>query len=300
MSQDSDAHEEGATAPSAQADNEPIEFSEFLETVPPNTPRAVAVVTEESPGSITAWRICSPQLHLHCTSPECNGLRFFRRSENSLAISRKEFWSHLFIHYNCSNCMVSVKTFAVLLVHNKKDHGALCTKLGESPPFGPPTPARLMRLFGPERENYLKGRRCESQGLGIGAFTYYRRVVENQRTSILDAILRVARQVNASPASIKLLEDAIKEHQFTTSIESVKDAVPESLLISGHNPLKLLHSALSDGVHNLTDEDCLSLAHDVRVILTELADRIGIALKDQAELNSAVSRLQKPKSKSNN
>jgi hypothetical protein len=75
------------------------------------------------------------------------------------------------------------------------------------------------------------------------------------------------------------------------AIESVKDSIPESLLVNGHNPLTLLHSALSEGLHAQTDEQCLELAQAVRVVLAELAERIGQALKDEAELNAAISRL---------
>jgi (p)ppGpp synthase/HD superfamily hydrolase len=48
---------------------------------------------------------------------------------------------------------------------------------------------------------------------------------------------------------------------------------------------------LSTGLHEKTDEECLEIAHDVRVVLIELADRLGQLLKDEAELNSAVTRL---------
>jgi hypothetical protein len=80
------------------------------------------------------------------------------------------------------------------------------------------------------------------------------------------------------------------------SITSVKDAVPQALLINGRNPLSLLHSALSVGLHDKADEECLELAHGIRVVLVELAERLGQALKDEAELNSAVSRLLKAQS----
>jgi hypothetical protein len=63
------------------------------------------------------------------------------------------------------------------------------------------------------------------------------------------------------------------------------------LLIDGQNPLALLHKALSQGLHAKTDEECPSLAQDIRVVLTELAERAGIALKDEAELKEAVRRL---------
>lgn len=41
----------------------------------------------------------------------------------------------------------------------------------------------------------MKGRRCESKSLGIGAFVYYRRVVEEQRTAILGQIINVAKTI---------------------------------------------------------------------------------------------------------
>ncbi len=62
-------------------------------------------------------------------------------------------------------------------------------------------------------------------------------------------------------------------------------------MINGHNPITLLHSALSIGLHAQTDEECLDSAHDVRIVLAELAERLGQAMKDHAELNSAVQRL---------
>ena len=58
-------------------------------------------------------------------------------------------------------------------------------------------------------------------------------------------------------------------------------------------PLTLLHPALSEGIHAKTDEECLELATSIRVVLIELAERIAAALKEEAELKSAVSRLIK-------
>ena len=60
----------------------------------------------------------------------------------------------------------------------------------------------------------------------------------------------------------------------------------------------LLHSALSEGVHALTDAECLELAHDVRIVLGELADRLVQVLKDEAKLGDAVNRLTQRKPKS--
>jgi hypothetical protein len=176
----------------------------------------------------------------------------------------------------------------------QKDYPGECYKIGELPVYGPPTPSRLISLIGPDREIFLKGRRCENQGLGIGAFVYYRRVVENQKARILDEIIKVSEKIGASATVIETLRNAKKETQFKKAVESIKDALPQVLLINGQNPLTLLHSALSEGLHAQTDEHCLGIAHAVRVVLTELSDRLGQALKDEAELRSAISLLTKP------
>jgi hypothetical protein len=73
--------------------------------------------------------------------------------------------------------------------------------------------------------------------------------------------------------------------------------MPQALLINGHNPLTLLHSALSDGLHDQTDEHCLEIASSVRVVLGELSERLSQALKDEAELNNALSKLMNVKTK---
>ena len=166
-------------------------------------------------------------------------------------------------------------------------------KFGEVPSFGPPIPARVITLLGGEREYYLKGRRSENQGLGIAAFAYYRRVVENKKDKILDEIIRVAERIGASEDILSELDSAKKETQFSKAVAVIKHGIPQDLLINGHNPLTLLHSALSEGLHAQTDEQCLELATSIRVLLSELVDRVAYALKEEAELNAAVSRLLK-------
>jgi hypothetical protein len=163
-----------------------------------------------------------------------------------------------------------------------------------APPFGPPTPARLLRILGSvEKDYYLKGRRAEIQGMGIGAFAYYRRVVENQKNSLFDEIIRVAQQIGASKEILSDLEAAKKQTQFSSAVDAIKHGIPSALFIDGHNPLTLLHTALSKGLHARTDEDCLELATSIRVVLTDLSDRLGYALKERSELNAAVSKLMK-------
>ena len=183
------------------------------------------------------------------------------------------------------------KTFALAAWRNDGTTSGRCYKFGERPEYGPPTAARLIKLIGPDRDTFLKGRRCENQGLGIGAFVYYRRVIENQKDRILAEIIKVAHAVGTDAEAIKKLEAAKRETQFSKALSNVKNAIPQSLLIDGHNPLLLLHRALSEGLHDRSDAECLGLARSIRVVLAELSERLTQALKDEAELNQAISNL---------
>jgi hypothetical protein len=167
-------------------------------------------------------------------------------------------------------------------------------KLGEWPTFSPPVPTRVNSLIGPDRELFFKGMKAEREGLGVGAFAYYRRIIEDQKTRLLDEIISVALRTNASAESIALLERARNETQFAKAIDMVKDAVPQSLLIKGHNPLTLLHKALSRNLHGASDEECLKDAGAIRTVLFELAEKLGEALKEEREIKEAVSRLLNP------
>ena len=202
-----------------------------------------------------------------------------------------------YVTYQCSNCQMTQKVYslAVMLFTDEQSY-EMCCKLGEIPPYGPPFPSRLIKLIDPDRDIFLKGHECENQGLGIGAFTYYRRVVENQKNRILAEIVKVSEKIDVPQDKIDTLREAIQETQFSKSLKMAKDVMPESLLINRQSPILLLHHALSRGVHELSDEECLKLANTVRLVLGELSERLSAVLKDDAELIEAVSTLLRHKS----
>ncbi len=294
--------QQSTTSEPAQAE-ESIPPAQFLESVSPGQVRKITtritVQAKDQSGNPTRLRVRLPEIQLHCPSDACNGERFFRieDEDDSYTVLRGTDWNDEYVTYKCANCQKQTKTFSLALritLDAEKAPGAThCYKFGELPPYGPPTPSRLISLLGAGRELFLKGRRCEIQGLGIGAFVYYRRVVEGQKNRILTEIIKVAQAISAPPEAIAALQAAQSEHRFNKAIDNVKDAIPQRLLINGQNPLTLLHAALSRGLHNHSDETCLELATDIRLILAELAELLGYALKDERELKEAVARLSK-------
>lgn len=282
-----------ATSDAAQKAKKTL--AEFLESTPPGVSEEISdLFTVESTPNVY-WAVSQPEILLHCWSDACQGSRFFRCPSRPVIVEQPGPNS-AFLKYFCRNCGKSEKTYALCLQQHNQEYplSGTAIKYGELPSFGPHTPSRLISLIGPDRDFFLQGRRAENQGLGIGAFAYYRRVVENQKSRIITEIGKVAQKLGTPDEMLKKLEIAANEPQFSRAVDDVKGAIPDSLLIQGHNPLKLLHSALSDEIHNAqTDQDCLQIAQDIRVVLTELADRISQILKDESELRHSVGRLLK-------
>lgn len=275
-----------------------ISFKEFLEKVPPGTYSTIKNLGGAKSYTATKQPLAAlvfPEITLHCeTEGTCAGNRVFKTGYTTNLPENK---GHVtFVSYICKNCSTSTKTFALWVKLGGDLKAGIAYKYGELPIFGTPTPARVISLIGPQKDLFLKGRRAENQGMGIAAFAYYRRVIEDQKGRIFDEVIKVCNRLSAGQAIIEELERAKSETQFSKAVDSVKLAIPQALFINGQNPLTLLHSALSEGLHAQTDEECLEIATSVRIVMAEFAERMGQALKDEAELSTAVSRLLSKKS----
>ena len=211
--------------------------------------------------------------------------------------------SNRFMVYMCRNCHASVKVFAVILrVTSRPDPNRTfratntaeltIVKIAERPRLGERIPPRLRRFTGDHFPTLEKAWRSEQLGFGIGAFAYYRRVVEDSWKKILGEMRRAADKLDNCAGVIADIDSAMSERQFSKSIASIKTAFPEELRVHGSNPLLLLHSATSIGLHGLSDEDCLTHAHDVRVVLVEMVERVDRVLSDARTSAESVKRLR--------
>jgi hypothetical protein len=266
-------------------------LKEFLESVPPGKEAFIADFVIQQRDHTP--KVSSPQIQLYCRNDECQGIRFFESEDHPMVYPQN--YNNDYVVYICRNCGQTAKTFALGSTFDKTIGKWRVVKYGEVPSFGPPIPARALSLIGGEKDLFLLGRRNENQGMGIGAFVYYRRVIESQKNRIFDELIRVISQFSPDDAILAELANAKKENQFTKAVDSIKHALPQSLYINGHNPLTLLHSALSEGVHSHSDSQCLELASSVRAVLFDFAEKLGQALKEDAELKAAVNKLTKKK-----
>jgi hypothetical protein len=239
----------------------------------------------------------SNDIELYCDSERCQGVRAFECVSSMFELTAGDEFKFKFVDYRCRNCRQTRKRYAIAVRGEESSGEAIgftkgdAYKLGEFPVFGPPTPPRMLRLIQKDRELFLIGRRAETQGMGIGAFAYYRRVVEAHKTRIFDRIIDVAKKLGGKDEAIAKLEKDRDQWSFEASAEALKDIMPGELFVDGQNPLLLLHRALSANLHERSDKECLELAETIRLVLIEFADRCAEILKDRNELTAAVRRL---------
>lgn len=266
---------------------ERLEWREFLVDRPPYT---VATI---DPGA--SWHTSerleleTPDVEMHCSA--CKGLRMFD-SDDEVRFYPNRI-EPKFVVYKCKNCEQKPVRFAILFIADEAGP-VTAIKIGQYPAYGPTTPPELLDLLDQDRELYLKGRRSESQGMGIGAFAYYRRAVENAKDRLFDQIIEIANKQEMPASIIEGLKQAKSSRQFGRGMDELKVALPTSLLIDGmHNPMQLLHSALSRSVHQESDQQCLELAIHVRKVLFDMAERIAHARRDHSDLRQSVAALMR-------
>lgn len=266
-----------------------VSFAEFLSQHPPGADLNVTEYGLFNPKN-QLINLNTPPIQLYCNSEICDDLRFFDGLSSTRTIGSEDP-QRIFIHYHCRHCKESNKIYALEIHPVASSTEARIIKIGEYPLFGQTTPARVIAIIGPDKELFLKGRRSEVLGLGIGAFAYYRRVVENQKDRIIDEIIKVAKMNDTTISLVPRLEEAKSLKSFEKSVEMIKDSIPQSLFIREHNPLTLLHSALSKGLHQYDESVCLQAAKSIRLVLVELSERIGVVAKDQTELLDSIRNL---------
>jgi hypothetical protein len=278
-----------------------LSMKEFLETIHPSISKSISDLwTIHQPAKgVPSKRLNFPALRLHCSV--CDGERTFR-CFTPIDVSVQSESANLYPTYRCGDCQQQIKTYSLSirfgegsLFAQKKWHEGEAFKYGERPPYGSPVPAKLLRLFGKDGPVFLKGRQCENQGLGVGAFAYYRRVVENHKNDIIDELIRVCETVDAPQQLTSELIAARKEVSFSKAIDLVKTGLPQGLLINGQNPLTALHRALSVGLHDESDDECLAAAHAVRLVLGALIERMSLLRQDDKKLQDAVQLLLQKK-----
>lgn len=172
--------------------------------------------------------------------------------------------------YRCIHCIKFERVFYI----KAAEDGTWLMKVGQYPAWEIKGDPNIEKMLGTHASYFRKGLVCESQGYGIGAFGYYRRIVEEIIDQLLDEVadLLAANELAMYQAALEKTKATIVTQE---KIDLVKDLLPPILRPDGMNPLSALHSSLSEGLHANSDESCLEYASACREVLTFLVSQVS-------------------------
>jgi hypothetical protein len=194
--------------------------------------------------------------------------------------------------YGCQSCRQFTRQFQIY-ISPELDY---IYKFGQYPEWEIKMDKNLEKILGKHAKTFRKGLVCESQGYGIGAFAYYRRITEEIIDELLESIVPLVEADNLEgykQALVKTKETRVAQEK----IDFVKDLLPTILRPGGMNPLGVLHSELSEGLHAETDAKCLENASHIRDILTFLINQVIQSKKAAEQFTSSMRSILDKKSK---
>jgi hypothetical protein len=239
----------------------------------------------------------SPPIHMECRL--CKIDRTFNPRDPNV-IRETDIWKTVnigggyrdidtrtvFLIFICAACRKFERTFTIY--HNRELK--TLEKIGQNPSWTISIDQELAEALGPLETIYRKGLICESQGFGIGAYSYYRRIIEIKIDSLLTDISKLLDDEKKGEYNAAL-EQVRKETQAAKKIELVKELLPGSLRPQNLNPLDILYGALSEGIHSMSDEECLELAGEIKHVMSYLIQRIGAINKETANFTSGMRKI---------
>jgi hypothetical protein len=196
------------------------------------------------------------------------------------------------LEYVCMHCKQYNRYFYVKVDEHKK----YLMKIGQYPSWEIFTEPNIERLLGEHSGYFKRGLICESQGYGIGAFAYYRRIIEEIIDQLLDEIAELL-SGDEKDIFVKALEETKSTIVAKDKIALVKDLLPAILRPEGMNPLSTLHSLLSEGLHSKSDEDCIQSAMSVREVLVFLVNQVSASKEASKNFTTNMRKLLEKKSK---
>lgn len=230
----------------------------------------------------------------HCAN--CDKERPFHdmRSSGGGAGLSQVMGSHLssgtsYLQFSCVSCRKEKRIYLVEQVVEGKT--VRIQKCGELPRGKIPRDRRLQRFLKKDRENYEKAVLCLSYEYGIAAFAYFRRIIETNIDQLLDLVQEDAKASGEGEATLQALEDLKKESPMNDRIKLANLALPHHLRPDGLNPLGRLYQVLSEGIHTLSEEECLRKARDASECLTFLVSELSNRRESRNRFNTMISKL---------
>jgi len=198
------------------------------------------------------------------------------------------------VGYRCRNCGKQTCTCYGRWVQERSTF--TYTKVGQFPQFQISPPKDLQKaLSAAELELYKRGKTLRHHGYGIGALTYFRRLVEDTTNEMLDLLIDALEVEPDGAAAIDRVRAAKGGTVFEDKVKLAGDVLPARLRPGNVNPFHIIYDAVSDGLHRRSDEDCCAIVDKLDVAVTHVYRELKVHAKERKEyIESLKALMPKP------
>lgn len=178
-----------------------------------------------------------------------------------------------YLNFTCVSCKSENHSFWV--EQQVTEDSVKLQKIGQKPRKKLKRDSKLQRFFKADSDYYEKALISLSNGYGIAAYAYFRRIVEQNINQLLDLLLSELDPTDQENPNKVAIEELRKASPMSDKIKIANNALPEYLKPDGLNPLGSIYSLLSEGVHSLSDEQCLFKAESLQACLSFLVSELA-------------------------
>ncbi len=262
------------------------QLREFLETQP-------LYSTITIPGVFTEGYYYPDKITAYCLY--CDGERPYK-SLGSGVVGRGKSLDAGFkiLSYMCTDCEKTRYRFDSRGYIKNEGSVAYVEKIGQYPPQSIEPHKDIVKFLGDDKDFYKKGLMCLSQGYGLGAQVYFRRIVENKARDILELLIEIKVREEAAEPELKKLRQIAKGKQVGPILKAAAKLLPASVYPPGNkNPLTVLYDFISVDIHTGSEEECIVNAKKAKAALEYLIPRIAISKDRYDEYKDVMTELTK-------
>jgi len=129
-------------------------------------------------------------------------------------------------------------------------------------------------------------------GYGIGALTYFRRLIEETTDEML-SLLEKALMAADDKAALEQLRSIRTGKRFEDKVKLAADVLPAHLRPGGVNPFNDLYQLLSDGLHAQSDEECCERVDRMDLTLKHIYTRLRTHADEEKKYADVAKELRK-------
>jgi hypothetical protein len=168
-------------------------------------------------------------------------------------------------------------------------------KVGQYPEPSVKLSKALSNNLGKEASGlYRKALICRNNGFGLAAVGYMRRVVEDKTNELIEiaATLAESHAVDAATVSkMRAAADSTTYTRYEDKLQVAATVFPAGLKVGTVNPLAVLYTLVSKGLHGLSEPDCIAVADETKDVFEYVFEKLKAEVTDRRAFEERVKKL---------